>query len=92
MPHISQIKDKTAFNLARVEMPDDGYHNAIRDAAKILLMEGNIDYIYFGSTSAVLWASPEDPDMVIRSITFNALSRYQRHLEVISEYPDDTDY
>ena len=84
--HISKIKNKSADNLAVVDMPDDGYHNAIHDAAKILVGEGLGAYLYFGSTSAILWASPADPRTVIRSIAFSSIQKWAREQEVISEY------
>ena len=93
--HISKIKDKSARNLAQSEMPDDGYHNGIKLAAIMLCEEGYEDYLYYataakecnlGLTPAVLWASPADPNVVIRSIAFSPLSKYARAQEVASAF------
>lgn len=87
MAHISLIEDKTATNLATAEMPDDGYHNAIRNAAKVLVEEESGDeFVYFGATSATLWAHISDPNVVVRSIAFGAWNKWLRQQEVVSEY------
>ena len=88
--HISGIEDKSARNLAQAEMPDDPHHNDIKQAARILVEEGSGEFVYTGSDSAVIFKFPIRGG-AIRTFAPNAWSKYQRHLEVSSEYDVNPD-
>ena len=90
MTHISKIDDKSARNLAQAEMPVEPYHNDIKRAAQILVEEGNDEFVYIGSDSAVIFKFPIR-NGAVRTFAFNAWNKHQRHLEVSSEYDVNPD-